>query len=139
MRRKLRAWLVPTFVAPAAVSVLIVALLTLAGASGFFGVARGLALALIAGLAGLSLSLALLAVDWLLLLFRRRVPPTGRRAWISSALAPLPTYGLWLVFRPPLLSAPSTHALAVAAALIGGALAVRLLTRPPSGRSFRFS
>ena len=124
MKRRLRAWLVPTFVAPWATTALLVLVSELSGAAGLLGTAR---------------LLALLAVDWLLLMFRRRIPPTGRRAWLSGAIAPLPAYGLWLVFRPPLLSAPSTHALAVAGALVAAAVAVRLFTSPRNGRGMRFS
>jgi hypothetical protein len=131
---------VPTFVAPLASAVVLVTLREIASASGVFGFLRWLALIAIAGVASLLLSVCLLGVDWLLLFFRRRLPPTGRRAWLSGALAPLPAYGFWVMFRPPWLSAPSTHAFAVAGALIAAAIVVRLMTNIRSdGGRLRFS
>jgi hypothetical protein len=126
-------------VAPVLSSALAVSVHELAGASGLWSIVRWLVLVGLASIAAFGLSLCLLLVDWLLLLFRRRIPPTGRRAWLSGGIAPLPAYGLWLLFRPPLLSAPSTHALAVAGALLAAAVAVRLATNPRFERPFRFS
>jgi hypothetical protein len=135
LRKRLRAWLVPTLCGPLAATALLVTLGELFGASGFWGIARWLTLLALYSVAAVTLSLSLLLVDWVLLLFRVRVPPTGRRGWLSGAIAPLPAYGLWLLLRPPLLSAPSTHALAAAAAMVVAAIAVRLATSPrPSGR-----
>lgn len=135
MRKRLRAWLIPTLCGPLASTALLVTLGELFGATGFWGIARWLALLALSSAAACVLSLSLLLVDWALLLFRVRVPPTGRRGWLSGVLAPLPAYGLWLLLKPPLLSAPSTHALAAAAAILISALAVRLAISPrPSGR-----
>jgi hypothetical protein len=140
VKRKLRSWLVPTFVAPTLSTIVLVTLRELGGSSGVFGILRWLGLLAIASVASLLLSMCLLGVDWLLLFFLRRLPPTGRRGWLSGALAPLPAYGFWLLLRPPLLSAPSTHALAVAGALLLAAVAVRLMTNLRlDGRRLRFS
>jgi hypothetical protein len=131
---------VPTFVAPAASAIVLITLRELVGASGALGILRWLALVAIASFASLILSVCLIGVDWLLLLVVRRLPPTGRRAWLSGALAPLPAYGFWLLFRPPLLSAPSTHALAIAAALLLAAVVVRSMSNLRiDGRRLRFS
>jgi hypothetical protein len=135
LRKRLRAWLLPTLCGPVASTALLVTLGELFGASGIWGVARWLALLGLYSTAACLLSLSLLLVDWVLLLFRLRVPPTGRRGWLSAVVAPLPAYGIWLLLRPPLLSAPSTHALAAAAAILISALGVRLLfSSRPSGR-----
>lgn len=138
VRRRLSAWLVPTLLAPALSSALLITLRELSSAAGALGVARWLALLAVSSVAAVGLSLSLLLVDWVLLLLRRRTPPAGSRAWLSGAVAPLPAYGLWLLLRPPLLSAPSTHVLAVVAALLAAALAVRLVTSPRPSRRFRF-
>jgi hypothetical protein len=138
VRKRLRAWLIPTLCGPLVSTALLVTFSELFGATGFWGIARWLALLALYGTAACALSLSLLLVDWLLLLTRVRVPPTGRRGWLSGALAPLPAYGIWLLLRPSLLSAPSTHALAAAAAILGAAVAVRLLTSPRSTGRLRF-
>jgi hypothetical protein len=130
--------LIPTLCGPVASTALLVTLRELFGASGLVGVARWLALLAVFSAAAAVLSLSLVLVDWTLLLLRLRVPPTGRRAWLSSALAPLPAYGVWLLLRPPLLSAPTTHAFAAAGAILVSALAVRLFTSPRSTSRLRF-
>jgi hypothetical protein len=138
MKRRLAAWLVPTLVAPVLSSVLLVTVSELNAGLSFFVVMRWLALSAVAAAAAAGLSLSLILVDWALLLLRRRIPPTGARAWISGLAAPIPAYGLWLLFRPPLLSTPLTHALALAGAIVLAAIAVRLVTSLRPGRRFRF-
>ncbi|MCA9596843.1 MAG: hypothetical protein KC776_26185 [Myxococcales bacterium] len=94
-------------------------------------------LALGSAVAG-ALTVSLVAVDFLLLLFRLRTPPTGRRGWLSSAAAPLPFALLWQWFHPPLLSSPARHVITLAALLLSTALIVRLVASPKPGRGIRF-
>jgi hypothetical protein len=133
---RLSRWLVPTLVAPALTASVAVTV-HVWGQS--WALLRWLGLMWIGTTAALVLSVALLLSDWVLLLIRLREPPLGKRAWLSSGVAPVVAYGLWVLLRPPLLSPPSTHALYVAGAAVAAALLVRLVTSPRRGSGTRFS
>jgi hypothetical protein len=141
MRRRLSRWLLPTFAGPVLSALLLVTLRELWTGLSLFAVVRWLTFAALAGATAVLLGGVLVLVDWVLLLFKRRLPPTGAAAWLSGAAASPLAYGLWLLLRPPLLSTPLVHALALAGALFGAALGVRLAASPRPGRGgpFRFS
>ena len=133
LMRRLRPWLLPTFVAPPLSAALLVSVNELANGSGALGWLRWLVLVLLAGLVSFGLSITLVTVDGLLLLLRWRSPPTDRRAWIGGLAAPVPAYGAWLLLRPSLFSSPLSHALALAGALVLAAILVRLASSPRLG------
>ena len=85
------------------------------------------------------LTAVLSLVDIGLLLTRLRTPPTSTKAWLSSALAGACAVLLWRLLRPSLLSAPSSHGLAVLAAVIVAAIAVRVLAGDRPSAWLRFS
>lgn len=133
---RLRSWLVPTLIGPAlgaALFVLVHALLT--GAALLSVVTELVASGVIAAVLGLLLAL----VDFGLLAARLRKPPASGRAWLSAMTAGATCVLLWRLLRPSLISAPSSHLLAVGAALLVSAVLVRWLTSPKPGAWLRFS
>jgi len=85
------------------------------------------------------LGAVLCLVDFGLLFARLRSPPTSGRAWLSSAVAGASAVLLWRWLRPSLLSAPSSHVLAMLGAVVVSALVVRWLTGEKPSAWFRFS
>ena len=121
---RLGRWLGPTLFGPAIGAwafVLVHALLT----GGSF--ASVMAELVLASVMAVALAGVLLLADFALLATRLRRPPTGSRGWISSMLAGGVAVVLWRVLRPSLLSAPTTHLVAIGVAALASALLVRLL------------
>lgn len=134
--RKLGSWLVPTVLGPIAGMVLLLIARVALGSGSALGLLGWLPVGLGAAVA---LAIALLLTDVLLLALRLRLPPTGARAWLASSAAVLPFGLCWSLLRPPLLSSPWSHVLAVAAALILAALGTRLLGSPRTSAGMRFA
>ncbi|MCC6901052.1 MAG: hypothetical protein IT377_18885 [Polyangiaceae bacterium] len=128
---RVRSWLLPTLVGPSLGALLFVVGHGLAsGASLAKVVAELVASCVLGAVLGAVLSL----VDFGLLVARLRTPPTSGRAWLSSALAGAGAVLLWRWLRPSLLSAPSSHLVALLLAVIVSALVVRVITgQRPSG------
>ena len=121
---RLGRWLGPTLFGPALGAwALVVGHALLTGAS----FASVMAELLLASVMAALLALVLLLADFALLATRLRRPPTGSRGWISAMLAGGMAVVLWRVLRPSLLSAPSTHLIALGVAALVSALVVRLL------------
>lgn len=133
---RVRSWLLPTLIGPSLGALLfVIGHEVVSGASLAKMVAEVVASCLLAAALGAVLSL----VDFGLLVARLRTPPTSGRAWISSALAGAGAVLLWRWLRPSLLSAPSSHLVALLAALIVSAVVVRVLTSQRPSAWLRFS
>ncbi len=133
--RKLSSWLVPACLAPALGMTALLALRVIFGQ----GSAVGLVVTLPVGLAvAFGLSVSLLACDVLFVGLGLRVPPTGLRAWLAAAAAPVPFAVMWHLLHRPLWSSLGSHALSVALALIVAAALTRLLFSPKLSAGFRF-
>ena len=131
-----KSWLLPTLIGPglgALAFVVVHALVT--------GMGTGRVLVEVVASAAVAavLTAVLSLVDIGLLLTRLRTPPTSTKAWLSSALAGACAALLWRLLRPSLLSAPSSHGLAVLAAVIVAAIAVRVLAGDRPSAWLRFS
>jgi hypothetical protein len=68
----------------------------------------------------------LIVADVVLLQAKKRMLPTGERAWTSSCFAPLATMGLWMIWPAPVDSIPLI-AIAIVVPMIAAAFATRLL------------
>ncbi len=138
-RATLGNWLFPTLVGPPLAAALLITLFIVTKSEPPFGgklLNWAVLLPICVIIASLEGVLATL-IDGLLLLVRLRMPPTGRRAWLSGCLIPLPTYLLWAQVRPPWLAGWAPHAWAVAGAMLACVVAVRLLlSERPGGTRF---
>jgi len=133
---RLRGWLLPTLVGPPAGAALFVVLHGVLTGAGFAGAVAEL---VASGVIGFVLGAVLALVDFGLLVSRFRSPPTHGRAWLSSMGAGAASVVLWRLLRPALLSAPSSHLLALLGAVLIAAVVTRLITSPKPSGWFRFS
>lgn len=133
---RLRSWLVPTLLGPALGATLFVLVHALLTGAPLLAVVAELAAA---GVIAVVLGVLLALVDFGLLTARLRNPPARGRAWLSSMAVGAGCVLLWRLLRPSLISAPSSHLLAIGAAMLLSAVVVRWLTSPKPGAWLRFS
>jgi hypothetical protein len=133
--KRLSSWLVPTFGGCVGATWIAVTLLAIFGPTEpllggrFMNWVVGM---LIATPLALLLVGALIAVDVLLLRWRRI--PVGRRAWVSSSIAPILVGVVYTVHRPAQYGETVAFVLAIVLPIAAVAFAVRMIFgRQPSG------
>jgi hypothetical protein len=132
---RLGRWLGPTLIGPVLGAWLLVTAHAFVTGAGLASVLAELALT---SMMAVALGAVLALADFGLLLARLRKPPTGSRGWLSSMAAGAAATLLWRILRPSLMSALHSHILALGAAVVVSALAVRLLFSRKAGGWIRF-